>query len=80
MIEISCVYPRLGGFLTHFAWQVIGAVAAVKESYHNCQVLFALLQLDKLPKVKMTGDLKADHLLLGMQSARARYFKDDNFN
>ena len=52
----------------------------MKESYHNCQVLFALLQLDKLPNVKMTGDLKADHLLLGMQSARARYFKDDNFN
>ena len=34
MIEISCLYPRLGGFLT-------------QESYNNCQVLFALLQLDK---------------------------------
>ena len=75
-----CLSHGLCGFLTNFAWQVIGAVAAVKESYHNCQVLFSLLQLDKLPKVKMTGDLKADHLLLGMQGARARYSKDDNFN
>ena len=57
--------------------QVIAAVSSVKESYHNCQTLFALLQLDQLPNVKMTADLKADHLFLGMQGARARYPKQN---
>ena len=56
---------------------MIAAVSTVKESYHNCKVLFALLQLDQLPNVKMNADLKADHLFLGMQGARARYPKQD---
>lgn len=44
----------------------------VKESYHNFQVLFDLLDLDNQQQCKLLVDLKAANLSLGMQAARAR--------
>ena len=53
--------------------QVIAAVAGVKETYHNVKTLFAMLKLDEYPKCKLVADLKAANIMLGIQTARAKY-------
>ena len=53
--------------------QVIAAVAGVKETYHNVQTLFAMLKLDEQPQCKLVTDLKAANIMLGIQTARAKY-------
>ena len=53
--------------------QVIAAVSGVKENYHNIQTLFGILKLDEQPQCKLVADLKAANIMLGIQTARAKY-------
>ena len=53
--------------------QIIAAVAGVKETYHNIQTLFSMLRLDEQPQCKLVADLKAANIILGIQTARAKY-------
>ena len=53
--------------------QVVASVPGVRETHHNFQILFNLLNLHNQQQCKLVVDLKAANLSLGMQSARARY-------
>ena len=54
------------------SFQLLAAVAGVKETYHNTKVLLGLLDIDKLPSCYLVADLKALSFLLGIQTARAK--------
>ena len=60
-------------FVCRFTFlQIICAVAGVKESYHNLQDLFSMLDLKNHRECKLVVHLKAANIAVGIKTASAR--------